>query len=156
MGAAAAYVPPEAVQLWADKFRALVQIPESSQFLDYDTYLAQCWLWIGKVQGDGQAFICVRGQRVPIHRFAYQLWVGPVPDRLFARPKVCGTKLCVCPHHLRLRAHGGGNAKLTDQQRKDIRWLYYSEHGKMPALRLAEMFGVSEQRVYQVLKHRDG
>lgn len=150
------YAPPDDVAIWADDFRERVQIPESERFLDYDDYLAQCWLWVGAVRADGQAFIRVAGRYEPVQRFAYQLWVGEVPSGLFARPTACQTKLCVCPHHLSLVPRGARSRKLTDQQRRDIRWLYHNEHGGTSARKLADLFGVSEQYVYELIRRRDG
>ncbi len=77
-----------------------------------------CWLWTGAGAGDGYGGFSVGSRtdgtlrRVPAHRFAYQLEVGPVPDdklldhlchnRAAACPggAVCQHRRCVRPDHL--------------------------------------------------------
>jgi len=115
---------------------------------------AMCWPWVGPVRADGQAFLHVRGAKVPIHRFAWLLWRGPIPDGQVPRPTACGTKLCVAPHHLTLVHSRGLQKKLTPQLRRDIQALYYDEGGYSYA-KLADMFGVNLSLIRRIVKERD-
>ena len=97
----------------------------------------------------------MHGNAIPIHRFAYLLWVDDVPQGLYARPIVCGTRLCVSRYHMRLVARGHRQRKLTPKQRDDIRWLYYGEDSDWSQQRLADAYGVSQQHIHRVVSRRD-
>lgn len=57
-----------------------------------------CWLWKGSLnQGYGQ--FAFRKKIVRAHRFAYELLVGPIPDRL-TLDHLCRVRACVNPDHL--------------------------------------------------------
>jgi hypothetical protein len=87
-----------------------------------------CWLWVGKIDsyGYGQFRIGLRADRtrrmVAVHRFAYELEVGPIPEGLTI-DHLCRIRRCVNPAHLEpvtarvnnLRADGTSarNAKKT-------------------------------------------
>ena len=61
------------------------------------------WLWIGgkKAAGYGQFAIKRDGKwtKEVAHRYAYMLWVGPIPEG-FEIDHVCKTRSCVRPDHL--------------------------------------------------------
>lgn len=64
-----------------------------------------CELWTGAVNGDGYGYFRVDGRPVPVHRFAYQDRVGPIPegltiDHLIGPGEPCMSKLCVRGDHL--------------------------------------------------------
>ncbi len=75
--------------------------------------LTPCWEWTGKTDKDGYARITVQtpaGPRgVRVHRIAYELSNGPIPDGLWVLHR-CDNPLCSNPAHLFL----GDNA--TNQQ----------------------------------------
>lgn len=56
-----------------------------------------CWEW----QGGGGRYgkMMVDGQRVTIHRWAYEQFVGPIPDGLHLH-HTCSNTMCVNPDHL--------------------------------------------------------
>lgn len=85
-----------------------------------------CWLWTGQDNGAGYGMIRHCGQcerRLMVHRVAYELLVGPIPDGLFL-DHLCRTPRCVRPDHLEpvtnaqnlLRGNGFGavNARKTE------------------------------------------
>lgn len=58
-----------------------------------------CMLWIGAIQGDGYGHFKVAGRMVKAHRFAYEMWAGPIPDGLHL-DHLCRVRNCVAPGHL--------------------------------------------------------
>jgi hypothetical protein len=110
-----------------------------------------CWLWRGAIKDTGYG-VLQRGRRgqglVRAHRFAYEHFVGPVPDGLELRHS-CDVRHCVNPAHLSvgtradnmrdmvergrwtprpaMRGERNGNARLTTDQalaiRQDMRTL---------------------------------
>jgi hypothetical protein len=54
-----------------------------------------CWLWTGCVNGKGYAAFDSNGA----HRYAYQWFVGPIPEK-FEIDHLCRVRRCVNPAHL--------------------------------------------------------
>lgn len=57
-----------------------------------------CWEWTGQ-EGHGYGFIEVDGRRILVHRFSYELLVGPIPAGLVI-DHLCRNTRCVNPDHL--------------------------------------------------------
>lgn len=60
---------------------------------------AGCMLWLAANAGGGYGRFYDGQRDVYAHRFAYELWVGPIPDGL-QLDHLCRTRLCVAPDHL--------------------------------------------------------
>jgi hypothetical protein len=62
----------------------------------------ECWLWEGTVVATYGQFVTQRA-KVTAHRFAHELWIGPIPDGFevdHVRDRGCTSRLCVNPAHL--------------------------------------------------------
>ena len=60
---------------------------------------SKCWLWIGRLDRLGYARFKIDGVATSIHRFAYQLLIGPIPVGL-TLDHLCRVRHCVNPAHL--------------------------------------------------------
>ena len=58
-----------------------------------------CWIWQAHTDRAGYGSFWADGRVVQAHRWAYELWVGPVP-KWFRLNHLCGVKTCVNPAHL--------------------------------------------------------
>jgi hypothetical protein len=59
-----------------------------------------CWLWTASTYFGGYGQINVGNRQIRgVHRVAYELWVGPIPDGLHI-DHLCRVRLCVNPDHL--------------------------------------------------------
>lgn len=58
-----------------------------------------CWEWTGVLGGGGYGRIRVNGASAPVHRVAYELIVGAIPDGL-QLDHLCRNRSCVNPAHL--------------------------------------------------------
>lgn len=58
-----------------------------------------CWLWTGSKNRGGYGTITVNGHTRAVHRVAYELLVGPIPDGL-QLDHLCRVRHCVNPAHL--------------------------------------------------------
>ena len=58
-----------------------------------------CWLWEAPNDGDGYGQMSIGGKHVRVHRFAYELLVGPIPPGL-QLDHLCRVRACVNPMHL--------------------------------------------------------
>jgi hypothetical protein len=75
----------------ADRFWAHVEKTDS------------CWLWAGNIRSDGYGRMMFQSKRRLVHRIAYELLIGPIPegltiDHVWARG--CRYRRCVNPDHL--------------------------------------------------------
>ena len=60
----------------------------------------ECWLWRGAKHGFGYGqFHGSQGKMVDAHRFAYEMFVGPIPEGLTI-DHLCRIRNCVNPAHL--------------------------------------------------------
>ncbi len=64
-------------------------------------YTESCWLWTGAITGTGYGWYChpVTKQGYKAHRYAYELWVGPIPTGM-TLDHLCRVRHCVKPTHL--------------------------------------------------------
>ena len=65
----------------------------------------ECWEWLGTISTAGYGVFGMgstsdgRRRQIKAHRFAYELWVAPIPDGLQI-DHLCRTRSCVNPSHL--------------------------------------------------------
>ena len=63
-----------------------------------------CWVWSGRLTTPGYATYYLEGQYMNIHRYAYELWKGPIPEGLTI-DHLCRVRCCVNPDHLEAVSH---------------------------------------------------
>jgi hypothetical protein len=84
-------------------FQALPVEQQIAKFwsqVDMSRNPTDCWLWTGRTGrgGYGQGYV-TRRLRGMVHRVAYELLVGPIPDGLHL-DHLCRNRACVNPAHL--------------------------------------------------------
>lgn len=129
-----------------------------------------CWLWFGAINREGYGHFYANGKQILAHRWAYQHYVGPIPEGLLVLHH-CDTPGCVRPEHLftgsqtdnmrdrwlkgRYSSAAGeknGRAKLTAEQVAEIRTRYTGARGEQTAL--AREYGVSPGQVWAIVNAR--
>ena len=131
-----------------------------------------CWLWTGTQQRNssyGQFWR--KGKLVRPHRFAYEYFVGPIPDGLTI-DHLCGVPLCVNPKHLftgtqsdnvkdmiakgraippKPHAYGemAKNASLTKEQARIAK--YWVSLGNWSQAKIAKYFKVSPMVISRIV-----
>jgi hypothetical protein len=104
--------------------------------------LGPCWTWTGSLHSGGYGHFKVRGRSVAVHRYSYEINVGPIESHDVCHK--CDTPVCVRPDHLFLgdaringmdmslkgRARGGapsgernGKSRLSEKDVLEIRRL---------------------------------
>ena len=63
-----------------------------------------CWLWMAATDDKGYARLLVHGKNIRAHRWAYQQFVGPIPEDCEIDHR-CRNKSCVNPEHLDAVSH---------------------------------------------------
>lgn len=77
----------------------------------------ECWPWTAGRANEYGSFYPIPRRPVKAHRFAYELFVGPIPDGLQI-DHLCSFKLCCNPSHLEpvTRAENGRRAWARGEQ----------------------------------------
>ncbi|WP_188559774.1 HNH endonuclease [Hymenobacter glacieicola] len=60
-----------------------------------------CWLWEGGVNSKGQPYLLYNGRVVTVHRIAYELTYGAIPEQQKVY-RTCANRRCLNPSHLRI------------------------------------------------------
>ncbi len=63
-----------------------------------------CWYWTGALTSLGYGCMTIDARTEAVHRVAYQLLVGPIPEDMEI-DHTCRVRRCVNPEHLRLATH---------------------------------------------------
>jgi hypothetical protein len=69
-----------------------------------------CWTWTGHVQPTGYGVMSYRNRRWYVHRLAWELWRGPIPEGLTI-DHLCRNKACINPDHLEPVTHRENNLR---------------------------------------------
>lgn len=79
---------------------ALLVIPDARERFElYYEKSDGCWLWTGVLSYDGYGRFRADNRSTGAHRFAYEYYVGPIPDGLQI-DHLCRVHNCVNPAHL--------------------------------------------------------
>ncbi len=117
-----------------------------------------CWLWTGSIYGSGGYGVFYGNKRTyGAHRFAFELYIGPIPSGLSVCHK-CDNKLCVNPDHLFLGTQSDNNmdkakkgrtgvAKLVASQVKEIKYLL---NQKVDLHEIAKKYGVRSLVIHRI------
>lgn len=112
----------------------------------------ECWP-VKKPGYQGYRSFDVRGEKVRMHRFSYEHFVGPIPNGLEVRHK-CDNPRCVNPRHLETRTHAQNMADMAIRERGP-RLLSKAQVLEIQAsnessLVLSQRFGVSARHIRKV------
>lgn len=125
-----------------------------------------CLLWTGAQSGGyGTAWNGVKV--IKAHRFAYEAWVGSIPDGLIVR-HACDVPLCVEPTHLVLGTHRDNMRDMVDRQRSPVNAGERNPRSKLTAeqveqvrravssgetqTEVARRFGVTSQMIGRIVR----
>lgn len=88
-----------------------------------------CWMWSGKLNEKGYGHLMVNGKPVKAHRIAWELYRGPIPEKMNIL-HICDIPSCVNPDHLRLGTIADNNRDGQDKGR-----MYQSDQQRAKALK---------------------
>lgn len=134
--------------------------------------IEECWPWLAGKSLSGYGTFSIKYQGLRANRVAYELAIGPIPERLVVRHK-CDNPICCNPCHLEigtnrdnthdamrrgrwspppLQTKGGEDApraKFTNEQVVEIRELYNSR--QMNQTDLARLHGVATTAIWAIV-----
>ena len=103
--------------------RFFAKVNWSGPLPDYNPSLGPCWIWTAATYRNGYGSFGTNGRNSGtrlVHRFAYELLVGPIPKGLDL-DHLCRVRHCVRPKHLepvtRLENVRRGNGGLHQRQK---------------------------------------
>lgn len=130
-----------------------------------------CWEWTASTTTIGYGQVKLNNRMIKVHRVAYELTHGPIPEGLCCCHH-CDNRKCANPSHLFLGTHQDnmfdretkgranhpkgekhGRVKLTEEQIGEIRRLYALEN-HMLQKELALIFGVSPVTIGLIVNRR--
>lgn len=123
--------------------------------------LTGCREWSLTPGAQGYGWACRNAKKVSAHRLAFKTWVGPLKPTDLVRHK-CDNTICIEPTHLEsgsrtdnnrdtARRDRHGNAKLTNNDVVDIRWV----HGLgASGGSLARAYGVTPTLISQIVNYK--
>ncbi len=74
-----------------------------------------CWEWTAGTRR-GYGWLCVKNVAVSAHRFAYEHFIGKIPDNMFCCHH-CDNKLCCNPDHLFIGTHSDNMQDMLTKNR---------------------------------------
>lgn len=135
-----------------------------------------CWVWTGALNlnprdpsrggyGYTSRVVDGRAEKVYVHRWAYERYVGPIPEGLFVMHR-CDNRRCWNPEHLTtgsasdnttdMLRKGRGLKTVTPDDVREIRALYKPYSAEFGRAALARRFGVSTEHVGRIARGLSG
>lgn len=125
---------------------------------------SSCWVWLGRKHPDGYGlFRPTKFTNVLAHRYAYELYVEPIPDG-FCVCHHCDNPICVRPDHLFLGTHQDNMddrerkgrtkpppppIKFNDEVVSELRRKFVGRYGQLSEL--AREYGMTHTNVRQIV-----
>ena len=111
-----------------------------------------CWIWTGACNSVGYGHMRWNGRHVFVHRLAYELSVGPIPQGLeidHVAERGCVSRACCNPAHLEPVTHAENvrRGRLTDLSPADVEAIR-----RAPGLQreIALRFGVGQPAISRI------
>ena len=79
--------------------------------------IGDCWIWMAQVNLDGYGRFKSNGRMVLAHRYAYEMFVGPIPAEYPCVLHDCDVPACVNPRHLHVGTHQDNMRELVERNR---------------------------------------
>jgi len=123
------YQPPPHVLAERKRFDELV--PRPPDVLDrFDEPIPNqlCWNFTGSTFRTGYGRFYSGGREYLAHRFAFELWVGAVPETYRVGHTCTANLICCRPDHLDLRQAPARPSRLTPDKLDDLRFFFRTDY----------------------------
>ena len=149
------HTPPQHIEDGRARFDKLVpRPPEVLDRCDQPIPNNHCWNFTGPRHDSGYGRFYTGSRGYYAHRFAYELWVGLVPESYRVAHTCTANLLCCRPAHLELRQAPGRPSKLKPSDLDDLKYFFRTEFdcpkpSYTPAW-AAVQYGISERYARQL------
>lgn len=77
-----------------------LSVEDKLKFYGWNTTESGCWVFNGPKSAEGYGILYHKGRRTGAHRWAYEMWVGPIPEDKPVIRHTCDNPPCINPDHL--------------------------------------------------------
>jgi len=126
-----------------------------------------CWIWNGST-ANGYGRFCLHGKEIKAHRFAYEQFIGEIPEGFFVC-HTCDNPSCVNPEHLFVGTPSENSRDMVKKGRSlmgsknpnskinpdDVKKIIALHCDGMSPLSIAKIFGLSDVMVRNITKGKN-
>ena len=107
-----------------------------------------CWLFNGVKTKNGYGRIRINRRFEPVHRAAWEIFRGPIPERMLVLHKCIGQRNCWNPEHLYIGTNADNSRDMIEQNRLPPQYGEFNPRSKLTNAEVLEIRGNTDGWTY--------